>query len=291
MVEPPTGSAENAGNPVVALRDRPLSGRSETRKPRPGRELLCEYVFRPLAQLVVRVLLPLRVAPTTVVVVHCLVGLAAAGLLASGAFVAAAVLLQVKTVLDNADGQLARASDRVTATGRYLDTECDAIVNVALFVALGAVTGEPVLALVSFAALTAVLTTDYNMELLYRQAHGDPHASTLEPAGAGGTLARIYAAVFAPQDRLVGRVVRARLSRITRGADTDAHNRAARAYHDRPTLTILANLGLSTQLAVLGLLLVVGAPEAYLWCVLACGLTLPILHLRRELSARRALVR
>jgi archaetidylinositol phosphate synthase len=288
MVEPPTGSAENAGNPAVVLRDRPVPGRNETRKPRPGRELLCEYVFRPLAQLVVRVLLPLRVAPTTVVAVHCLVGLAAAGLLARGAFVAAAVLLQVKTVLDNADGQLARASRRVTATGRFLDTECDAIVNVALFVALGVATGEPVLALVSFAALTAVLTADYNMELLYRQAHGDPHAIPVEPAGASGPLARIYATVFAPQDRLVGRVVRARLTRITLGADADARDRATRAYHDRPTLTILANFGLSTQLAVLGLLLVAGAPEAYLWCVLACALALPLLQLRRERIARRA---
>ena len=52
------------------------------------------------------------------------------------------VLLQLKTVLDNADGQLARASGRVTLTGRYLDTEADLVVNAALFAALGYVTGQ-----------------------------------------------------------------------------------------------------------------------------------------------------
>ena len=51
----------------------------------------------------------------------------------------AAVLLQVKTVLDGADGQLARALDRVTVLGRYLDSESDLLVDAALFAALGSV--------------------------------------------------------------------------------------------------------------------------------------------------------
>ena len=52
-------------------------------------------------------------------------------------FLVAALLLQLKTVLDNADGQLARLSGRVTAFGRYLDSESDLVVNAAIFVALG----------------------------------------------------------------------------------------------------------------------------------------------------------
>ena len=40
-------------------------------------------------------------------------------------------------MLDNADGQLARLSGRITAFGRYLDSELDLFVNAALFAGVG----------------------------------------------------------------------------------------------------------------------------------------------------------
>ena len=49
---------------------------------------------------------------------------------------------------------------------------------------------------------------------------------------------------------------------------------------------MLANLGLSTQLFVLGACLVVGVPDLYLWLVLASVTLLPVLQLRRELVVR-----
>ena len=68
----------------------------------------------------------------------------AALVLYRGHLVAAALLLQLKTLLDNADGALARATGQVTLTGRYLDTIADLVVNAAVFAALGHVTGQPV---------------------------------------------------------------------------------------------------------------------------------------------------
>ena len=73
------------------------------------------------------------------------------------AFLAAALLLQLKTVLDNADGQLARMTGRVTELGRYLDSESDLLVDAAIFAALGIWIGAP-LALAGFLLLTAVLS-------------------------------------------------------------------------------------------------------------------------------------
>ena len=64
---------------------------------------------------------------------------------------------------------------------------------------------------------------------------------------------------------------------------------ATLAYHDGLTTAVLANLGLSTQLAILGLCLVVSAPEAYLWFALAGAALLPLLQLRRELRVRKML--
>ena len=47
-------------------------------------------------------------------------------------------------------------------------------------------------------------------------------------------------------------------------------------------MAVLANLGLSTQLAVLGACLMLDAPSVYLWFVLAAAALLPVVALRRE---------
>ena len=249
-----------------------------TRKQRPSFELAAELVFRPLAHLLVLALLPLGVPPPAVVVAGTGVGLLAAVELGRGELLLAAILLQLKTLLDNADGQLARASGRVTAFGRYLDSESDLLVNAALFVALGSVTGEALLAGVCFVLVTLVLSTDFNLELLYRRERGE--TVTAQPAATGATavLARIYGVVYAPQDRLVAWFVERRL----RGASKEQRL----AYHDRATLMVVANYGFSTQFLVLGICLALGRPEAYLWVVVACALSLVPLEWRRERRAR-----
>lgn len=251
-----------------------------SRKRRPRREYACEVVFRPLAHLVVLALLPLRVPPTTVLLAGAAAGVAAAIEVARGELVQAALLLQLRTVLDNADGQLARASGRVTALGRYLDTESDLLVNAALFAALGYRTGEPWLAATAFVVLTLVLSADFNLERLYRRERGE---ETSEPAGAPRILEQAYAAVFGPQDRLIEWIVETRLRRL------GAADQVRRAYHDAGTLSVLVNFGLSTQLAVLGVCLAFGAPAIYLWIVVGCGAVLPLLFARREFLARRSL--
>ena len=102
------------------------------RKPRTGYEVVCELVFRPLAQLLVPPLARLRVPPPAVVLANAACALAAAVVLAQGHLVLAAVLLQVKTLLDNADGQLARTTGQITALGRYLDSLSDLMTNAAV---------------------------------------------------------------------------------------------------------------------------------------------------------------
>jgi phosphatidylglycerophosphate synthase len=250
-------------------------------KRRPGTELVCEYVFRPAAQFVVLALRPLRVAPPAVVVANACCGLAGAVAIARGNLVAAALLLQAKTLLDNADGQLARATGRVSVLGRYLDSECDLLVNAGVFAALGYATGEALLALGAFVVLTLVLSLDFDLERLYRRERGDEREpAPPAPDGIARVLARVYAAVYGTQDRMIERFAERRLH----GAGPEVRL----AYHDRATLTILANFGLSTQLAALGVCLAAGRPELYLYVVLGCGVATVLLLLRRELLVRRA---
>jgi phosphatidylglycerophosphate synthase len=255
------------------------SGLARSRKTRAAQETLCERVYRPLAHVVVATLAPLRVPPPVVAASAGTTGLVAAVLLGRGHLVAAGLVVQVKTVLDNADGQLARLTGRVTAFGRYLDSELDLFVNAALFAALAWSTGQVLLPLAGFVALTAVLSVNFNVERLYR-AERDGAAPAMPEALSrpAAALRRVYALLYAPQDRLVERFVERRL----RGASAAARL----AYHDRGTVVVLANLGMSTQLAAFGVCLVLGHPLAYAWLCLAELALVAVLALRRELLVR-----
>ncbi len=179
--------------------------------------------------------------PPAVVLAGTATGLAAAVEIGRHAFLAAALLLQLKTLLDNADGQLARLSGRITAFGRYLDSESDMLVDAAIFAALG-------LWINPWLALTAMRP--------HRRALDQLQPRAPVPRGAQRRLRRIarrahiYAIVYAPQDRLAEALVRRRPSRSTVG--------------------IVANFGLSTQLAALGVCLAVGHPRVYLVVLLVC---------------------
>jgi archaetidylinositol phosphate synthase len=271
-------------NPAPAIVAKPGSSR-------PVQELTVTLVFAPVANALVRVLAPTRLSPPTVVLAHGVVGLAAAVSLGLEALAAAAVLLQLRTLLDNVDGRLARVTGRVTLIGRYLDTIVDFVVNAAIFAALAVVTGEPLLALAAFVALTLVLTVDFNVSQLYREARGEV-APPVAPSGSAveHALAHVYGTVFAPQDRVVRGLSTVRLERILAGEHDPVRSaRVRHAYHDRVTVSILANLGLSTQLLVLGVCLLLATPSLYLWLVVASLALLPALQLRRERLAKRAL--
>jgi phosphatidylglycerophosphate synthase len=208
---------------------------------------VCEKVFRPLAHPLVLLLARLRVPPPLVVAAAGVAGLAAAVELGRGSLLAAALLVQLKTLLDNADGQLARLTGRTSAFGRYLDSEVDLLVNAALFAALGWTTARPALALAGFLAVTSVLSLNFNAERLSRAGHAEPKAD-----GRGtAVLRRVYGLVYAPQDRLAESLVARRPALTTPSA-----------------VSLLANLGMSTQLAAFGLLMALGHPLAFAWLAL-----------------------
>jgi archaetidylinositol phosphate synthase len=209
---------------------------------------VCERIFRPLAHPLVLALARLRVAPPVVVAASGAAGIAAAVELGRGSLLAAALLLQLKTLLDNADGQLARLTDRMSEFGRYLDSEVDLLVNAAVFSALGWFAGHPALALAGFLALTGVLSLNFNVERLARRARAEPEAE----GTATAFLRHIYGFVYAPQDRLAETLVSRRPALTSSSA-----------------VSLLANLGMSTQLAAFGLLMALGHPLFFAWLALA----------------------
>ena len=228
-----------------------LARLARSRKPRRGTELVCEWVFRPLAH-------PL-VAPASHACA-CRRPLSsslpepraspAAVELGRGSLVVAALLVQLKTLLDNADGQLARLTGRTSAFGRYLDSEVDLLVNAALFAALGWTTGQP-----GARARRLPRADERPQPQLQRRA---AVACGGRRAGSGrrprdGGLRRIYGFVYAPAGPA---------RRGARRAPAGAHEPDVRS-------PLLANLGMSTQLAAFGLLIALGHPLVFAWLALA----------------------
>ena len=230
--------------------------------------MLCEHLFRPLAHAVVVPLAWVRVPPPAVVLLAAAVGITGAVELARGQFVVAALLVQLKTVLDNADGQLARLTGRTSAFGRYLDSEFDLLVNAALFAGLAWTTAQPAVALAGFIALTSVLSLNFNAERLCRRVPAEP-----EPGPEGrptALLRRGYQLVYAPQDRLAESLVARRP-----------------ALAESTAVSLLANLGMSTQLGAFGLLLAFGHPLAFAWLALAELAVIALALLPRRVPRRQ----
>jgi phosphatidylglycerophosphate synthase len=217
-------------------------GFSRWRKQTPTTELVVAWFYRPLAHLVVLALLPLRVPPPAVVLAGATAGIASAVEVARADYVLAAALLVLKTVLDGADGALARASGRITAFGRYLDSECDLLVNAALFSAIGYATGRWFVAVIVFLVATLVLSVNYNLRRLYLHERGIEDEPLPVTGLAARAARRLYELVYAPQDRAVAWFVR-----------------RYRVTYDRGALTVLHNLGLATQHTVIAACLVLAA--------------------------------
>lgn len=262
-------------------------------KSRPRAEVLMRVV-QPLAHLMIRVLAPTRVDPQAIVLAHGAVGAAAAFLIAFGGpetWLAAAALLQLRTLLDNVDGGLARATGRVTRMGRYLDSVLDMVVNALLFASLAVHAPGPwawPLAASAFVVLMLVLSLDYNLERRYKElrglvGEGGDDAPIGAPPALFALVKRAYDAVLAPQDVLLARVDDALFARARRRCPgpvaLDLEHRLA--WSDLFSSGTLVNLGLSTQMLALGLCLVAGAPFAYVWIVLAQGLYVVVVQALR----------
>lgn len=98
---------------------------------------------RPAASLIVRALFRTKVTPNQVTVVSFLLGLAGAGCFAfatRGAFIAGGLLAELSSIVDCADGMLARARGTSNEFGGYLDLLLDRINE--FFLITGAVLGQ-----------------------------------------------------------------------------------------------------------------------------------------------------
>jgi phosphatidylglycerophosphate synthase len=98
------------------------------------------WINRPLAWLLVKALKPTNVTPNQVSIASFLIGTAGAVCFSTGRtswFIVAGILAQLSSIVDCADGMLARAKGIETEYGRYLDIFLDRILEFLLFASIG----------------------------------------------------------------------------------------------------------------------------------------------------------
>ena len=209
------------------------------------------------------------VTPIHLTLAFTAAGLAAALLLALGrAGWLAAILLVIKSALDAADGGLARARRRPSRVGRFLDSDCDFVVNVALYAGLAAgLVGRSGQVLYLPLAFLTLLSAMLQVSLFnhyyvrYRQATGGDQTSQVsedEPAGYAwdnrallGPLYLAYRLIYGWQDAIV-----ARLDQLAAPRE---------APIGRGFMTAVSVMGLGTQLLLVAVCAVLGHPEWALW--------------------------
>jgi hypothetical protein len=175
--------------------------------------------------------------------------------------------LIVKSFFDAIDGSLARARQRPSRVGRFLDSICDYFVNAAVLLGIATATARQTQSLwpivVAIAALEVMTwhgTTFNYYYVVYRHlTHGDTTSQTEERAdgsypwdnpAALKIVFALYRLIYAWQDRWMAALDR----RITPRTDSPA-------YRDKRLMTLTTVMGLGFQLLLIAGLSWIGRAE------------------------------
>ncbi|HUL44169.1 MAG TPA: CDP-alcohol phosphatidyltransferase family protein [Bacteroidota bacterium] len=270
-------------------------------------EVINTYVMRRVAAVVTWILYPTSVTPNDITLASTAVGLFAACIYylnTPAAIACAGLLVTLKDILDDADGQLARAKQLYSRRGRFLDSLGDFVVDVALFIAITAITyrSHPnvstiFLGLAGFVGITLRVSYHvfYQVSYLHLESTYLLNRITEDVTEADRRADRIafvlqvvFNVMYGWQDRLFFLI-----DAWCRGRQfTDSEN--ARWYSDRVGLRISGLLGFGTELALLTLCSLMNALSLYLILnvilmngILLTGILYRRFFLRRSLLSDR----
>lgn len=137
---------------------------------------------RPAARLIANSLKETSITPIQVTVWFIISGLIAIACMLNGYYWAAAFFLILKSVLDAADGELARIKKTPSYTGRYFDSIADIILNFFIFLALWHITNSSLIyALLAFIGIQLQGTLyNYYYVILRNKFNGDTTSRVFE---------------------------------------------------------------------------------------------------------------
>ena len=217
---------------------------------------------RPIARLIANSLKNSSYTPIDVTVWFIISGLIAIACIILEYYWAAAFFLIFKSILDAADGELARVKKTPSHTGRYLDSIADIILNFFILASIWYIT-EASFMFTLFAFLGIQLQGtlyNYYYVILRNKLNGDTTSRIFEynpPMALKGekqenvnTLFGIYKVLYGLFDKLIYRL------------DSKAPN--AKPF-PKMLMTALSTFGLGFQLLIISLMLVFGFKE-YIVC-------------------------
>ena len=182
-------------------------------------ELADVYVFRPLGMIAARMARALRMTPNGVTLTAAAIGVAGGAMLVSYRLALAGFgLLMLHSVLDSADGQLARMTRQVSEWGRMLDGAAGYVTHISIYLAIlfgdaARAAGPAFLLWAVFAAIANVVHAqlyDYHRNA-YKRAAIDgvttsrPSTSLRPPAsgpGAGHAARGVSSAIVGAYDSM-----------------------------------------------------------------------------------------
>ena len=204
-------------------------------------ELADLYFFRPLGARVARAGQILGLSPTHVTLVGGAIGIAAGSLLYDERLgLIAFALLVVHSIVDSADGQLARMTGQVTELGRILDGVGGYMTHAAIYIAIvaGFIGRGGSVSIIGWALLSAIANTAHaQLYDYFRNSYARIAIDGVVPRDHHTTSLRLWAravlrAYESVQCRLTGihgRVESAIAARSPRGAVSDADRARYRA--------------------------------------------------------------
>lgn len=239
---------------------------------------------RPVANYLTKILIPTKISSVSITLFYTICGFTAAILYSSGKtlnFLVAAILLQVKNILDAVDGSLARSRNKPTKTGRYLDSICDFIVN--FFVYWGIffyVYKQPVLSLIPslFCLLFAHLQCSYYnyAYLLYRDLTKGDTTSCIneekffcydyENKKIVFVLQKLYLLIYGWQDKLMIWIDNFTINNKLKKLPLEKQTKILfKLNTNKNFLTLVSALALGTQLLIITFFSFLSFPHYALW--------------------------
>jgi len=259
-------------------------------------ELINIYLLRPIAGIIVWALYDTPITPNQVTLASIVSGIVAALFYlqgTAGAFIAAGLLISLKDVLDSADGQLARARQQQSRTGRFLDSIGDFIANAAVFGSIGwtlyQLTNEwlmLLMALLGFIGISLRISYHvfYQVQFLHLQKKYENNRITeeiregdLDKGRFELTLQRIFQIMYSWQDTLMARIdewsmkktFQRKWKRSTQNVQHDQPSRSSESYSawysDSLALRTSGLLGFGTEFFLLMVCSVLNHLQIYLY--------------------------
>ena len=213
---------------------------------------------RPIARLIANSLKETSYTPIDVTIWFTISGLIAIVCILLGYFWAAAFFLIFKSILDAADGELARLKKTPSHTGRYLDSVADIILNLFIFISLWYITETNfVYCIFAFLGIQLQGTLyNYYYVILRNNVNGDTTSRVFEydsPVAMKGEKQKNVNLLFAIYKMLYGI-----FDKIIYTLDANA---SKGKKFPNFLMTAVSTFGLGFQLLIISLMLVLGYKE------------------------------